>query len=145
MLKKSLLRSAPALRFPCFAWVPARALLARAFAGTTVHWTVVFIRLTLLRWQGRGSPSVANPLSGIKVHGPLSCSASPLGFLHPPLRRRYVPAPLLSSQSKNRGFCSAPFFKHLRVRKMCGASLHHSIRLIKIVFQQPASRQRRYT
>ncbi len=34
MLKKSLLRSAPALRFPCFAWVPARALLARAFAGT---------------------------------------------------------------------------------------------------------------
>ncbi len=68
MLKKSLLRSAPALRFPCFAWVPARALLARAFTGTTVHWTVLFIRLTLLRWQVRGSPSVANPLSGIKLH-----------------------------------------------------------------------------
>ncbi len=29
-----MLRSAPALRFPCCAWVPARALLARAFAGT---------------------------------------------------------------------------------------------------------------
>jgi hypothetical protein len=43
-----------------------------------------------------------------------------------------------SSQSKKRGFCSAPFFKHLRVRKMCGASVHRSSRLPKIVFQQPA-------
>jgi hypothetical protein len=44
-----------------------------------------------------------------------------------------------SSQSKKLVFGSAPFFKHLRVREMRGASVHCSSRLPKIVFQQPAS------
>ncbi len=162
MLKKSWLRSAPALRFPCCAWVPARALLARAFAGTNpcgcalpaalghrpkpsvawafagtsvhwtlalfrlTHWTVVCFRLTPLRRQVRGAPSGANPFSGIKLHR---------SFIY----FRFTPG-FFSSQRKKRGFCSAPSFKHLRVRKMCGASLHRASRLPKIVFQEPASR-----
>ncbi len=63
-----LRRFAPALRCPCFACVPAQAFLAWAFAGTTVHWTVVFIRLTLLRLKGQGNPSVDFPFAGRKVH-----------------------------------------------------------------------------
>ncbi len=136
MLKKSLLRFAPALRFPCCAWVPARALLARAFAGTSVHrtlalfrlthWTVVCFRHTPLRRQVRGLPSVANRLSGIKL---------PRSFIY----IRFAPG-FFSSQRKKRGFCSAPLFQHLRVRKMCGASVHRASRLPKIVFQEPASR-----
>ncbi|MEE8512221.1 MAG: hypothetical protein V3S36_06220, partial [Acidiferrobacterales bacterium] len=50
-----------------------------------------------------------------------------------------------SSQSKKRGYCSAPFFKHLRVRKMCAASARRSSRLLKINFQQPASTSLRTT
>ncbi len=92
MLKKSLLRLAPALRFPCFAWVPARALLARAFAGTTVHWTVLFIRLTQLRLQARGSSSVADPLSGTKAHRTF------VSF-------RFALVPLLSSRSAGMHEC----------------------------------------
>ncbi len=42
-----------------------------------------------------------------------------------------------SSQRKKCDFCFAPFFEHLRVRKMCGTSLHRSNRLLKAVFQQP--------
>ncbi|MFB3087138.1 MAG: hypothetical protein ACE10E_02305, partial [Acidiferrobacterales bacterium] len=39
-----------------------------AFAGTTVHWTVVFFRLTPLRLAGRGDPSVDFPFAGMSVH-----------------------------------------------------------------------------
>jgi O-acetylhomoserine/O-acetylserine sulfhydrylase-like pyridoxal-dependent enzyme len=39
-------RYTPALRGPCAAWVPARAILARAFAGATIHWIVACFRLT---------------------------------------------------------------------------------------------------
>ena len=46
-----------------YAWVPGQSL--RRF---TVP----------LRWQVRGSPSLANPLSGEKVHWTFSYSASPL-------------------------------------------------------------------
>ncbi len=52
---------------------------------------------------------------------------------------RFAPG-FFSSQRKKRGFCSAPLFQHLRVRKMCGASVHRASRLPKIVFQEPASR-----
>jgi hypothetical protein len=141
MLKKSWLRSAPALRFPCCAWVPARALLARAFAGTnpcgcalpaalghrpkpSVAWA--FAGTSVHRTLVRGAPSGANPFSGIKLHR---------SFIY----FRFTPG-FFSSQRKKRGFCSAPSFKHLRVRKMCGASLHRASRLPKIVFQEPASR-----
>ncbi len=198
MLKKSLLRSAPALRFPCCAWVPARALLARAFAGANpcgcalpaalghrpkpsvawafagtsvhrtlalfrlTHWTVVGFRLTPLRWQVRGAPSVANPLSGIipaAAHSLLRLGTGPslpwLGRLpgrastgHSPCAGsppgaltifRLAPA-FFSSQRKKHDFCSAPLFQHLRVRRVCGASVHRASSLPKIVFQQPASR-----
>jgi hypothetical protein len=208
MLKKSFhgfltrhfLRYAPALRFPCFAWVPARALLARAFAGTTVHWTVVCFRLTLLRptispgakLDRRRRPAGCTPgMAGIKARGLPSC-ATPLRFALPAalghrpkpsvawafggtkvhrtfafcrlthlthwtvvcfrLTHRTVvfsrlthwtlalfrltprsfvcirftpaaslcgpialPAQLVSSQSNKRGFCFAPFIKHLRI------------------------------
>ncbi len=49
-----------------------------------------------------------------------------------------------SSQRKKRGFCSAPFLKHLRVRKIRGASVHRSSRLRKIIFQQPARAVKRF-
>jgi hypothetical protein len=55
-------RCAPALRNPCFAWVPARAILARAFAGVT----------PALRSPAplghRPKPSVAWAFGGAKVH-----------------------------------------------------------------------------
>ncbi len=198
MLKNSLLRSAPALRFPCCAWVPARALLARAFAGTNpcgcalpaalghrpkpsvawafagtsvhrtlalfrlTHWTVVCVRLTPLRRQVRGSSSVANPLSGIipaAAHSLLRLGTGPsrpwLGRLpgrastgHSPCSgstpRSFiyfgVTPGFFSPQRKKRGSYSVPLFKHLRVRKMCGASMHRASMPLKIVFQEPASR-----
>ncbi len=52
---------------------------------------------------------------------------------------RDVPLTEPRMQSKKRGFCFTPFFKHFRVQKMCGASVHRSTRLLKIVFQQPGS------
>lgn len=56
--------------------------MASPFAGTTVHWTFVFVRLTpvpargrgfhrcafLLRSKARGAPSVARPLGGTAIH-----------------------------------------------------------------------------
>ena len=47
-LESMVSRSIPALRGPCSAWVPARAILARAFAGATIHWIVACFRLTLV-------------------------------------------------------------------------------------------------
>ncbi|GMQ90124.1 MAG: hypothetical protein BMS9Abin10_0474 [Gammaproteobacteria bacterium] len=119
MLKKALLRSAPALRFPAALGYRPEPSMARAFAGTSVHRTLVFIRLThrsfilfplrpgpfcilgsangtffalafLLRSKARGSPSVANPLSGRKVHRTF-------------LFIRLAPVPLLNSLP--RGAC----------------------------------------
>jgi hypothetical protein len=57
-----------ALRCPCVACVPAQAFLAWAFAGITVHGTVILFRLTLLRLVGRGDPSVDFPFAGTSVH-----------------------------------------------------------------------------
>ncbi len=106
----------PALRFPAALGRPGqtlRGLPVRRTKGPVDPWPV------------SGSP-VANPLSGIKL---------PRSFIY----IRFAPG-FFSSQRKKRGFCSAPFFKHLRVRKMCGASVHRASRLPKIVFQEPASR-----
>ncbi len=165
MLKKSLLRSAPALRFPCFAWVPARALLARAFTGTTVHWTVLFIRLTLLRWQVRGSPSVANPLSGIihALHSPCFAMAPAqavrglgvrrvegppdLHLLPPhPLELYLIPLrpwPFSARKAKNAVFALL-HFSNTYVFEKCAVPPCTALRLLKIVFQQPASRASRW-
>jgi hypothetical protein len=68
MLKKSLLRFGPCASLSLLRLGTGPSPPGSAFAGTTVHWTVLFIRLTQLRLQARGSPSVANPLSGTKVH-----------------------------------------------------------------------------
>ncbi|MEE8212900.1 MAG: hypothetical protein V3T85_13390, partial [Acidiferrobacterales bacterium] len=67
MLKKSLLRSAPALRFPCCAWVPARALLARALAGTNPCGCALPAAL-----GHRPKPSVAWAFAGTSVHRTLA-------------------------------------------------------------------------
>ncbi len=67
MLKKSLLRSAPALRAPCCAWVPARALLARAFAGTNPCGCALPAAL-----GHRPKPSVAWAFAGTSVHRTLA-------------------------------------------------------------------------
>ncbi len=64
MLKKSLLRFGPCASLSLLRLGTGPSPPGSAFAGTTVHWTVLFIRLTQLRLQARGSPSVANPLSG---------------------------------------------------------------------------------
>ena len=48
----------------CFAWVPARAIPARAFVGVTVHRTVTFIWLTLLRAKVQGARPCAPACSG---------------------------------------------------------------------------------
>ncbi len=53
---------------PCFAWVPARATLARAFAGGTVHRTVTFIRLTLLHAKVQGAHPCAPVHWAANVH-----------------------------------------------------------------------------
>ncbi len=131
MLKKSLLRSAPALRFPCCAWVPAQALLARAFAGTNPCGCALPAAL-----GHRPKPSLAWAFAGTSVHRTLALfrltHRSPIYF-------RFTPG-FFSSQRKKRGFCSAPLFQHLRVRRVCGASVHRASSLPKIVFQQPASR-----
>ncbi len=130
MLKKSLLRFAPALRFPCFAWVPARALLARAFAGT-----IPAFRNPCSTWVPARA-LLARAFAGTSVHRTLAL----FRLTHRSLISFRLAPGFFSSQSKKHGFCSAPFFKHLRVRKMCGASVHRASRLPKIVCQEPASR-----
>ncbi len=67
MPEKSLLRSAPALRVPCCAWVPARALLARAFAGTNPCGCALPAAL-----GHRPKPSVAWAFAGTSVHRTLA-------------------------------------------------------------------------
>jgi len=62
------LRCAAALRCPCVACLPAQAFLAWAFAGITVHRTVILFRLTLLRLAGRENPFVDFPFAGTSVH-----------------------------------------------------------------------------
>ena len=87
----------PALRYPCFAWVPARAILARAFAGTTVHRTVVFLRLAHRTF------TLLSPHPPDLYRVPLrpwifQLEKQKVRFLllHPRRRKRYVRVPLLS-------------------------------------------------
>ncbi len=53
----AFLRYAPALRYPCFACVPAQAFLAWAFTGAAIHWIAAFYPT---------QPSALGPVKGVK-------------------------------------------------------------------------------
>lgn len=113
-------REEPFIAMPlCFAVPAARAYrpkpcLAWVFAGASIPRTLALLRFT--------------PRSFVCIRlAPAASLCAPIVLL----------AQWVSSQSKKCGFCFAPFFKHLRVRKMCGSCLHCSNRLLTTVFQQP--------
>jgi hypothetical protein len=58
----------------------------------------------LLRWQARGSPSMANPLSGIKLHWSF-------------ILFRFAPV-FFQLENQKRGFCFSPFSNQFRDWRM---------------------------